>query len=124
MEEAERWAVSRHVDGPQADASTDGTAQASADAGPQELQTAIKDKFHVELPNNIISNYKSVIKREGRGGKPHEVDDRGPAEGDDGASVPMYLRRFRDRKSGATALEAPVPVQTNPTPNPVASTNE
>jgi hypothetical protein len=47
------------------------------DAGPAELQTAIKDKFNTELPNNVISNYKSVLKREGgntpaakRGGKP------------------------------------------------------
>lgn len=52
---------------------------------------------------------QKYLDREGRGGKPHEVDDRAPVEGDDGASVPMYLRRFRDRKSGATALEAPVP---------------
>lgn len=40
-----------------------------ADTGPQELQTVIRDKFGVELASNIISNYKSVIKREGRGGK-------------------------------------------------------
>ena len=52
---------------------------------------------------------QKYLDREGRGGKPHEVADRAPVEGDDGASVPMYLRRFRDRKSGATALEAPVP---------------
>ena len=36
-----------------------------SDAGPSELQAAIKEKFNVELPNNVISNYKSVIKREG-----------------------------------------------------------
>jgi hypothetical protein len=34
-------------------------------AGPQELQVVIKDKYSVELPPNIISNYKSVLKREG-----------------------------------------------------------
>ncbi len=40
------------------------------DAGPQELGEVIKARFNVELANNIISNYKSVIKREGKGGKP------------------------------------------------------
>ena len=35
------------------------------DAGPLELQAVIKDKFNVDLAANIISNYKSVIKREG-----------------------------------------------------------
>jgi hypothetical protein len=35
------------------------------EAGPQELQAVIKDKFGVELAANIISNYKSVIKRAG-----------------------------------------------------------
>ena len=39
------------------------------DAGPQELGEAIKERYNVELANNIISNYKSVIKREGRGSK-------------------------------------------------------
>jgi hypothetical protein len=40
------------------------------DAGPQELGEVIKAKFNVELANNIISNYKSVIKKELKGGKP------------------------------------------------------
>ena len=40
-------------------------AEKGWDAGPAELQAAIKDKFSVELPNNVISNYKSVLKREG-----------------------------------------------------------
>ena len=35
------------------------------DAGPQELQSVIQEKFGVELAANIISNYKSVIKRDG-----------------------------------------------------------
>lgn len=35
---------------------------------PTELQTFIRDTFQTELATNIISNYKSVIKREG--GKP------------------------------------------------------
>ncbi len=30
-----------------------------------ELQTFIKEKYNVELAINIISNYKSVIKKEG-----------------------------------------------------------
>jgi hypothetical protein len=34
-------------------------------AGPTELAAVIKEKFNVELANNIISNYKSVLKREG-----------------------------------------------------------
>jgi hypothetical protein len=36
-----------------------------ADAGPSELQAVIKEKFNVDLSNNVISNYKSIIKREG-----------------------------------------------------------
>lgn len=39
------------------------------DAGPADLQPVIKEKFNVELANNIISNYKSVLKRESGGGK-------------------------------------------------------
>jgi hypothetical protein len=39
------------------------------DAKPQEMQAHIKSKFGVELPPNIISNYKSQIKRKtGMGG--------------------------------------------------------
>ncbi len=43
-------------------------------AKPQEMQSHIKSKFGVDLPPNIISNYKSQIKRSsglggsGRGG--------------------------------------------------------
>jgi hypothetical protein len=29
------------------------------------LKPVIKEKFNTELPNNVISNYKSVLKREG-----------------------------------------------------------
>lgn len=40
------------------------------EAGPKELQPVIKTKFDVELPTAIISNYKSVLKKEsGAGGK-------------------------------------------------------
>ncbi len=42
--------------------------------------------------------------REARGGKPHSTD----ADTDDD-TTPLYLRRFRDRRTGANALEAPVP---------------
>ena len=41
-----------------------------AGAGPAELAPVIKEKFGVDLANNIISNYKSVLKRAGgKGGK-------------------------------------------------------
>lgn len=35
------------------------------DAGPQELHGVIKEKFNTDLPANVISNYKSILKREG-----------------------------------------------------------
>ena len=47
---------------------------------------------------------QKYLDREGRGGKPHEVVDRGADD-----TTPLYLRRFRDRRSGAGALEAPLP---------------
>jgi hypothetical protein len=34
-------------------------------AGPTELQPVIVEKFNVELSNQVISNYKSQLKREG-----------------------------------------------------------
>lgn len=37
------------------------------DPKPQEMQAHIKSKFGVELPANIISNYKSQIKRKAGG---------------------------------------------------------
>jgi hypothetical protein len=40
------------------------------DPKPLEMQTVIKNKFGVELPANIISNYKSQIKRKNGGGGP------------------------------------------------------
>ena len=39
-----------------------------ADAKPLDMQAHIKSKFGVELPANIISNYKSQIKRNSSGG--------------------------------------------------------
>jgi hypothetical protein len=38
------------------------------DAKPLAMQSHIKSKFGVELPANIISNYKSQIKRKNGGG--------------------------------------------------------
>ena len=38
------------------------------DPKPLEMQTVIKGKYGVELPANIISNYKSQIKRKNGGG--------------------------------------------------------
>ncbi|QJW93834.1 hypothetical protein [Frigoriglobus tundricola] len=37
------------------------------DAKPQPMQTFILEKFNTELAPNIISNYKSVLKRKGGG---------------------------------------------------------
>lgn len=34
------------------------------DAGPQDLQAVIKEKFNVELAPGVISNYKSHLKKE------------------------------------------------------------
>lgn len=39
------------------------------DAGPRELQEAIKSRFDYNMPVNYISNYKSQLKKEnGKGG--------------------------------------------------------
>src|SRR5262245_50847768 len=38
------------------------------DAGPSELAAVIKEKFSTDLPNNVISNYKSNLKKEHAGG--------------------------------------------------------
>lgn len=39
-------------------------------AGPKELQPVIQEKFNTELTTQVISNYKSVLKKEtGKGGK-------------------------------------------------------
>jgi hypothetical protein len=39
------------------------------DAKPLAMQTHIKSKFGTELPANIISNYKSQIKKKNGGGR-------------------------------------------------------
>ena len=51
------------------------------DAGPLELQTFIKEKFGTELAGNIISNYKSVIKREGGKGSTGGTSGNGAKRG-------------------------------------------
>src|SRR5438034_1204023 len=38
------------------------------EAGPAELAPVIKEKFNADLPNNVISNYKSNLKKELAGG--------------------------------------------------------
>ncbi len=35
------------------------------DAKPQPMQVLVKEKFNIDLAANIISNYKSVLKRKG-----------------------------------------------------------
>jgi broad specificity phosphatase PhoE len=59
--------------------------------------------------NDAPAYLQKYLDRESRGGKPHEVVDPSAREGDDGSSTPLYLRRFRNRRSGANPLEAPVP---------------
>jgi hypothetical protein len=52
------------------------------DSGPAELKDVIKTRYNVDLANNIISNYKSVLKREGaRGGSSTTVGRRGRKPG-------------------------------------------
>jgi hypothetical protein len=42
--------------------------EVGGDPKPLELQAHIKSRFNTEIPTNIISNYKSQIKRKGGGG--------------------------------------------------------
>jgi hypothetical protein len=45
-------------------------SELGAGAKPQPIQEFIKSKFNTDLAANVISNYKSVLKREGgKGGK-------------------------------------------------------
>ena len=57
-------------------------AEKGWDAGPADLQPVILEKFKVELDNNVISNYKSVLKKEtGKGGKGKTGAKRGRKPG-------------------------------------------
>ncbi len=66
----------------------------------------VRETASVSLPRTERTDPPAYLQRylarEDRGGKPHDVVDR---EGDG----PLYLRRFRDRRTGANPLEAPVP---------------
>ena len=63
----------------------------------------------VTLPRTERTNppgyLQKYLERETHGGKPHNVAEMATATD----TTPLYLRRFRDRLSGATALEAPIP---------------
>ncbi len=63
----------------------------------------------VTLPRTERTNQpgylQKYLERETHGGKSHNVAEMATATD----ITPLYLRRFRDRLSGATALEAPIP---------------
>ena len=63
----------------------------------------------VTLPRTERTNppgyLQKYLERETHGGKSHNVAEMATATD----ITPLYLRRFRDRLSGATALEAPIP---------------
>ena len=63
--------------------------------GPQELQAFIKDQYDTELATNIISNYKSVIKREtGKGGAKTGARKSGGAQFSDLQAVQSLVNRL------------------------------
>lgn len=72
----------------------------AADGGTQRPALSHMDRTD---PPAYLQKYRE---RESVGGKRHEIDDRGGDRTDD---VPLYLRRFRDRRSGANPLETPLP---------------
>jgi hypothetical protein len=63
-----------------------------ADAKPLAMQAHIKSKFGTELPANIISNYKSQIKRKNGGGK--SVGRKGGLQVEDFETVRNLVRRL------------------------------
>jgi broad specificity phosphatase PhoE len=74
----------------------------ATDSSPQAVQPRadLPRTERVDAPAYL----QRYLDREARGGKPHSIEDREEID-----TTPLYLRRFRDRRSGATALEAPVP---------------
>jgi broad specificity phosphatase PhoE len=74
--------------------------QIAADGGTERPRLSHMDRTD---PPGYLQKY---LERESRGGKQHDIDDRGGDRTDD---VPLYLRRFRDRRSGVNALETPLP---------------
>lgn len=65
------------------------------DAKPTDLQAFIKETFQTELAPNIISNYKSQIKREGRsqGGRTRKAHVGG-LEIDDFKAVSSLVKKL------------------------------
>ncbi|AMV24762.1 hypothetical protein VT84_10225 [Gemmata sp. SH-PL17] len=61
--------------------------------GPQELQEFIKEQYDTELATNIISNYKSVIKRE-KGGGAKTGGRKGGAQFSDLQAVQSLVNRL------------------------------
>ena len=51
---------------------------------PQEIQEHIKTKYNRDIPTQIISNYKSVIRRKGGGGGNGRRRGRPPGSGNRG----------------------------------------
>ena len=63
------------------------------DPKPMEMQAHIKSKFGVELPTNIISNYKSQIKRKNGGGGPGR-GRRGGLQVEDFETIRSLVKRL------------------------------
>ncbi|MDA2987946.1 MAG: histidine phosphatase family protein [Actinomycetota bacterium] len=71
----------------------------AADGGTQRPRLPHMDRTD---PPAYLQKY---LERESHGGKRHETIDRERTD-----ETPLYLRRFRDRRSGANALETPLPL--------------